>query len=121
LPAAVDRKRALIDPDHPHLSICRQCELLDLNRSTYYLPPATESEEDLRLMRLIDRQYLETPFYGSRKMAESLNRAGEAVNVGNGLGEHHSFGETGSRPKRVRFGEVAPAGVSWKPTGSTLP
>jgi putative transposase len=80
LPAAVDRKRALIEPDHPHLSICRQCELLDLNRSTYYLPPATESEEDLRLMRLIDRQFLETPFYGSRKMAEHLNRSGEAVN-----------------------------------------
>ena len=80
MPAAVDLKRALIDPDHHHLSICRQCELLDLNRSTYYLPPATESEEDPRLMRLIDRQYLETPFYGSRKMAECLNRSGEAVN-----------------------------------------
>jgi putative transposase len=80
LPAAVDRKRELVDPKHPHLSICRQCELLDLNRSTYYLVPAVESEEDLRLMRLIDRQYLETPFYGSRKMAESLNRSGEAVN-----------------------------------------
>jgi putative transposase len=80
LPATVDRKRALIEPDHPHLTICRQCELLDLNRSTYYLPPATESEEDLRLMRLIDRQFLETPFYGSRKMAEHLNRSGEAVN-----------------------------------------
>jgi putative transposase len=80
LPATVDRKRALIEPDHPHLSICRQCELLDLNRSTYYLPPATESEENLRLMRSIDRQFLETPFYGSRKMAEHLNRSGEAVN-----------------------------------------
>jgi putative transposase len=80
LPAAVDRKRELVDPNNLHLSICRQCELLDLNRSTYYLPPAVESEENLRLMRLIDRQYLETPFYGSRKMAESLNRAGEAVN-----------------------------------------
>jgi putative transposase len=80
LPAAVDRKRALIEPDYPHLSIYRQCELLDLNRSTYYLPPATESEENLRLMRLIDRQFLETPFYGSRKMAEHLNRSGEAVN-----------------------------------------
>src|SRR2546423_9111866 len=31
-------------------------------------------------MRLIDRQFLETPFYGSRKMAEHLNRSGEAVN-----------------------------------------
>ena len=52
-----------------HLSICRQCELLGLNRSTYYLPPAIESEENLRLMRLIDQQYLKTPFYGSRRMA----------------------------------------------------
>jgi len=80
LPAAVDQKRALIEPDHPYLSICRQCELLDLNRSTYYLPPATESEENLRLMRLIDRQFLATPFYGSRRMAECLKRTGEAVN-----------------------------------------
>jgi putative transposase len=62
------------------LSICRQCELLDLNRSTYYLPLAVASEEDLRLMRWIDRQYLLTPFYGSRKMTIALERAGETVN-----------------------------------------
>ena len=80
MPALADQKRALVDPEHPHLSICHQCELLDLNRSTYYLPPATESAEDLRLMRLIDRQFLETPFYGSRRMAECLKRSGEAVN-----------------------------------------
>jgi putative transposase len=67
-------------PDHPHLSICRQCELLGLNRSTYYLPPATASEEDLRLMRLIDQQFLKTPFYGSRRMAASLERSGATVN-----------------------------------------
>src|SRR5207249_8850206 len=58
----------------------RQCELLDLNRSTYYLPPATESEENLRLMRLIDQQFLKTPFYGSRRMTACLERAGETVN-----------------------------------------
>jgi putative transposase len=80
LPAAVNARRALIDPDHPQLSICRQCELIGLNRSTFYLAPATESEENLRLMRLIDEQYLEAPFYGSRRMAASLRRRGEAVN-----------------------------------------
>ena len=80
MPAAVDAKRALIGHDVPHLSICRKCELVGLNRSTYYLPPATESEENLRLMRLIDEQYLKTPFYGSRRMAECLKRSGEAVN-----------------------------------------
>jgi putative transposase len=80
LPAAVDAKRALIGLDAPHLSICRKCELLGLNRSTYYLPPAVESEENLRLMRLIDEQYLKTPFYGSRRMTAVLERRGEAVN-----------------------------------------
>jgi len=66
--------------DHPQMSICHQCELLDLNRSTYYLPPAIESGENLRLMRLIDEQYLKTPFYGSRRMTACLERAGEMVN-----------------------------------------
>jgi len=80
LPAAIDRKRALIEPEHPHLSICHQCELLGLNRSTYYLPLATESEENLRLMRLIDQQFLKTPFYGSRRMTAFLERSGAAVN-----------------------------------------
>jgi putative transposase len=80
LPAAADLKRPLVEPNHPHLSIRRQCELLDLNRSTYYLPPAVESEENLRLMRLIDEQYLKTPFYGSRRMTAFLERRGEAVN-----------------------------------------
>ena len=80
MPASVDLRRALVDPNNDHLSICRQCELVGLNRSTYYLPPAIESAENLRLMRLIDEQYLKTPFYGSRRMAECLKRSGEAVN-----------------------------------------
>ena len=62
------------------MSIARQCEPIGLNRSTYYLPPAVESEENLRLMRPIGEQYLRTPFYGSRRMAASLERRGEAVN-----------------------------------------
>jgi putative transposase len=61
-----DLKRPLINPSDSHLSIRRQCELLGLNRSSYYLSPAVESEENLRLMRLIDEQFLKTPFYGSR-------------------------------------------------------
>ncbi len=66
LPAAADLKRPLIEPSNPDLGIRRQCEPLDLNRSSYYLPLAVESEENLRLMRLIDEQFLKTPFYGSR-------------------------------------------------------
>ena len=80
MPAAVDLKRPLVEPNHPDLSIRRQCELLGLNRSSYYLLPATESEENLRLMRRIDQQFLKTPFYGSRKMTAYWERGGEVVN-----------------------------------------
>jgi putative transposase len=80
LPASIDLKRPLIEPSNDHLSVRRQCELLDINRSSFYLPPAAESEENLRLMRLIDQQFLKTPFYGSRRMTASLERSGETVN-----------------------------------------
>ena len=80
MPAAVDARRDLINATSTHLSIAHQCELLNLNRSTYYLPPAVESAENLRLMRKIDEQYLKTPFYGSRRMTAVLERAGESVN-----------------------------------------
>ncbi len=58
----------------------RQCELLGLNRASYYYEPATETAEDLGLMRRIDEQYLKTPFYGSRRMAAWLAREGLEVN-----------------------------------------
>jgi putative transposase len=80
LPASIDLKRPLIEPSNCHLSIRRQCELLDINRSSFYLEPAAESEENLRLMRLIDQQFMRTPFYGSRRMTASLERSGEMVN-----------------------------------------
>jgi putative transposase len=70
----------LIDPDHETLSIRRQCELLDLPRSTLYYRPATESAENLHLMRLLDEQYLKMPFFGSRKMAVWLQANGYEVN-----------------------------------------
>ena len=63
----------LIDPSHPELSVRRQCELLGLNRSTLYYEPATETAENLALMRLIDEEYTRHPFYGSRRMAVWLN------------------------------------------------
>jgi putative transposase len=58
----------------------RQCELLGLNRSTWYYEPVAESVENLALMRRIDEQYLRTPFYGSRRMAVWLRADGTAVN-----------------------------------------
>ena len=73
-------RRQLIDPDHESLSIRRQCELLGLARSTLYYQPATESDENLQLMRLLDEQYLRMPFYGSRRMTAWLQVEGHDIN-----------------------------------------
>ena len=72
LPLSADARRRLIEPDHPELSVRRQCALLGLNRSSLYYEPAGESAENLRLMRRIDEQYTAHPFYGSRKMTTWL-------------------------------------------------
>ena len=58
------------------MSIRQQCSLLALARSSYYYEPASESEENLRLLRLLDEQYTRTPFYGSRKMTAWLHTQG---------------------------------------------
>jgi putative transposase len=70
----------LVEVDHPELSVRRQCELLGLNRSTFYYEPTGATPEDLRLTRLIDELYTACPFYGSRKITEELTRRGEEVN-----------------------------------------
>ena len=71
---------ALIEPTHPALSVRQQCDLLGLNRSTYYDVPATESPLNLQLMRLLDEQYMRTPFYGWPRMTVYLQNQGYAVN-----------------------------------------
>ena len=70
----------MIDPRHERLSIRRQCELLDLPRSTFYYLPAAESAENLEFMRLLDEQYLKTPFWGSRNMTTWLRHEGYTLN-----------------------------------------
>ena len=74
-----DRRRALVSADHPRLSVVRQCALVSISRSSYYYTPSGESELNLVLMREIDRQFLETPWYGSRQMARHLRRRGYDV------------------------------------------
>jgi putative transposase len=72
LPRSSSVKRSLIDAEHRELSIRRQCELLELERSTYYYEPATETAENLKLMRAIDELYLARPYFGSRRMGQEL-------------------------------------------------
>ena len=63
----------------PRLSIVRQCELVSISRSGFYHRPAGETALNLELMRLIDAQFLETPWYGARQMARHLRREGYTV------------------------------------------
>jgi putative transposase len=64
----------MIEPSHTAISIRRQCALVGLSRASYYRQPARETPLNLRLMRLIDEQYTQTPFYGYRKMASYLSK-----------------------------------------------
>ena len=74
------RRRQMVDCEHPKpCPIVRQCALLGATRSSVYYRPKAASEEDLFLMGEIDRQYLETPFYGSRRMKVWLERRGVRV------------------------------------------
>jgi putative transposase len=80
LDLSIDAKRELIEPDHPRISMARQCELLGLPRSTYYYQSHGESPENLRLMRLLDEQFTDTPYYGIRRMTAWLRSQGCEVN-----------------------------------------
>jgi len=70
----------MVDRKHPLLSVVWQCKLLGINRSGLYYQPVAVPDEDLALMKLIDRQYLATPFYGARRMAVWLKSKGHQVN-----------------------------------------
>lgn len=80
MPASVEGRRAWIDAADAALSVSRQCQLLDLSRSSYYYEPATASAENLMLMKRIDREYTAHPFRGSRGMTAWLRRQGYEVN-----------------------------------------
>lgn len=70
----------MIDPEHPTLSMQRQCELLGLSRSSYYYQARGEDPYNLELMRLIDEHYTKRPFFGIRRMTDHLRRQGHLVN-----------------------------------------
>ena len=80
LPFSAQVRREFVEPENKQISIARQCQLLGINRSTIYYAQRPESVEDAELMRLIDAQYTETPFYGYRRMTVYLQKLGFKVN-----------------------------------------
>ena len=75
----------LVNPEHDQLSVRRQCELLGLNRSSYYYEPYGESVENLELMRRMDELYMQRPYFGARRMGRHLGisreRAGRLMRL----------------------------------------
>jgi putative transposase len=70
----------MIDFNSSEISVAFQCNLLSINRSSVYYKPKQVKKRDLDLMRIIDEQYLETPFYGSRSMRNHIRRLGWTIN-----------------------------------------
>jgi len=71
----------MIDRTHK-LPVSRQCQLLDIGRSSYYYQAVPVSQADVDLMRIIDEIHLKYPFYGSRKVRDELKARG--IKVGRG-------------------------------------
>ena len=72
-------RQAMTDRSHS-LSVTKQCQLLELNRSTVYYRPKEISKQQLHLMRLIDEVHTKYPFYGSRRIRDWLEDQGLKVN-----------------------------------------
>ena len=70
------KKRAMINRDHPKLSISQQCKLVSLSRSAFYYTPVGIDADTLAMMKEIDRVFTKYPFFGSRQIAAYLPRNG---------------------------------------------
>lgn len=74
------KRKALIYKDKS-LSKRKQCDLLSINRSSLYVKPKGESEENLQLMQLIDKHHIKHPYKGVLQMQDYLKKEGYQVNV----------------------------------------
>ena len=80
----------------------RQCELLDVNRSSLYYQPEEPDAEELALMRRLDELHLKYPFYGSRKLARTLKNKGLRVNRKRVQRLMRLMGLESTAPNRIR-------------------
>ena len=73
------QRQAMVERKGSRLSLVRQCSLLDISRGSVYYRPTPTRSGDHDLMALMDRQYMKTPFYGSRRMRFWLGGQGHHV------------------------------------------
>jgi len=72
----VESKRGLIDKTCHELSVIRQCELIELTRSSYYFREKTLSDKDNEIMKKMDEIFTEHPYYGTRRMMHAMKTVG---------------------------------------------
>jgi putative transposase len=77
----LEERRMMLDRNDTTLSIVKQCELLDINRSSFYYVPKGENSENLAILRFLDEQYLKTPFFGAKRLFKDLIAAGYSVSL----------------------------------------
>ena len=70
----LDIRKGLIDRDEGSMSICNQCEMLSIARSTLYYTPSRATDKDLQIMEELDQLYLEDPTRGTRRMTKELRK-----------------------------------------------
>jgi len=75
----VEERRSWVSPSAP-LSVRRQCRLAQISRSGLYYQAVAESDENLKLMRLIDEMYMRHPEWGYPRMTDGLRDRGYEVN-----------------------------------------
>jgi putative transposase len=74
-----EKREMIIQEEDSAISVRRQCEFLELNRSSWYYAPVAVDPEDLRLMEEIDRLFTDCPFFGVRKITHKLREHGYCV------------------------------------------
>lgn len=68
-------------PEDPDFSIEKQCDLVELSRSSYYYTACSESVFNLAAMKAIDKLYTDHPHYGKRSMSVNLKNLGYDVGI----------------------------------------
>jgi len=73
-------RRTFIDTELP-ISLNRQCKLLHISKSTLYYEPVKKfsSDEDIKLLNMVNDIYSEFPYYGTRRMLTALENEGFVV------------------------------------------
>lgn len=99
-PTTVREARAWLDFDHPELSVREQCRLLGIHRSNAYYAPIPESDENLKIMRLMDEEHMKRPCRGSRQMVDFLRDERLVVNRKKVQRLMRKMGIEGISPKR---------------------